>query len=102
MIILDFAEGADFTTPFITEQAVSLVNDPSILIIGVALIVITFLLIFFMKKIIVNTIFGLIVWAIVTFILKIELPFLPSFVVSVVFGPAGIGVMLLLKFLGVM
>lgn len=100
-MFLDFAEGVDFSTPFITEQATSFVSDPTILIIGIGLIVVTFLLIFFMKKIIVNTILGLIVWGIVTFILKIELPFIPSFVVSVVFGPAGVGVMLLLKFLGV-
>jgi hypothetical protein len=100
-MFLDFAEGTDFSTPFITEQATSFVSDPTILIIGIGLIVVTFLLIFFMKKIIVNTILGLVVWGIVTFMFKFELPFIPSFVVSAVFGPAGVGVMLLLKFLGV-
>ena len=102
MAFLDFAQGVDFSTPFITEQAASLVSNPTILIIGIGLIVATILLLFFMKKIIINTILGLIVWGIVTYILKIELPFIPSFVVSVVFGPAGIGVILLLKFLGLM
>jgi hypothetical protein len=101
MFFLDFAEGVDFPSTLINEQTASFVSDPNILLIGIALIVITILLIFFMKKIIVNTIIGLIIWGVVTYIIKIELPFLPSFVVSVVFGPAGIGVLLLLKFLGV-
>jgi len=99
---LDFASGFEAGKSAVEEQALSLVNDPTILIIAIVLIVATVLLIFFMKRIIINTVLGLIIWAVVTYIFKVNLPFIPSFVVSVVFGPAGIGVLLLLKFLGVM
>jgi hypothetical protein len=101
-IFLSFADGIGFPTTLLPEQAVSLVNNPTILIIAVVLIVATVLLLVYLKKIIVNTVLGLIVWAIVTYIFKVELPLIPSFVVSAIFGPAGIGVLLLLKFLGVM
>jgi hypothetical protein len=102
MVFINFAEGIDFSTDLITEQAFSFISNPTILIIGIILIAATIFIIFFLKKIIANTVIGLIVWAILTFILHIELPFIPSFVVAVVFGPAGIGVLLLLKFLGLM
>lgn len=101
-IFLDFAEGIGFPTTIFPEQAISLVNNPTILVVAVVLIIATILLLFFMRKIIINTVLGLIIWAIVTYIFKVELPLIPSFVVSAIFGPAGIGVLLLLKFLGVM
>ena len=101
-MFLDFAEGVDFSTTVIQDQAISFVSNPTILVVAIVLIVVTLLLLFFLKKIIINTVLGLIVWGIVTYIFKIQLPLIPSFVVSAVFGPAGIGVILLLKFLGLM
>ena len=47
-----------------------------------------------------NSIFGGIIWAIAVLVLKINLPIIPSLVVSIIIGPAGIGTMLLLNAFG--
>ncbi len=84
-----------------TANAVtSLVGDPSVLIGGIVLIVAALLVIFLLKRIIVNSILGLISWLVLTFLFGINLPFIPSLVISIVFGLAGIGVMLVLRFFG--
>ena len=72
----------------------------TIIVIALVLIIATVLIILFIKKVIINSILGLVGWAIVTYAFPLGLPFFPSLVVSVVFGLAGIGVMLLLKFFG--
>ncbi|MDP2666937.1 MAG: transcriptional regulator [Candidatus Diapherotrites archaeon] len=59
------------------------------------------LVLYFLKNIIVNTILGLIAWAILTYILQINLPFWASLIVSALFGLAGIGAMVVLAFLGI-
>jgi len=82
------------------NTANSILGNPFWLIIGIILIVVTILLLLFLKKIIVNSILGLILFAVVKFGLGIGLPTIPTLVVSIIFGPAGIGVMLLLKFFG--
>ncbi|MCX6801308.1 MAG: hypothetical protein NTZ73_03915 [Candidatus Diapherotrites archaeon] len=77
--------------------------DPLILLgAGIVLIIATILVLLFMKKIIVNTILGLILWSVVNFIFNANLPWLPSLVVAAIFGPAGVGVMLLLRFFGIL
>ncbi|MFH1255789.1 MAG: hypothetical protein V1494_00715 [Candidatus Diapherotrites archaeon] len=81
--------------------ASSLAGDWKILLGGLVLIAIAIIVFFLLKKIVVNTILGLVFWAIVVYGIKIELPFISSLIVSLIFGPAGVGVMLLLKFLGV-
>lgn len=101
-----FAETASSIDGNIASSAVntanSILGNPIWLIVGIALIVVTILLLVFLKKIIVNSILGLILFAIVKFGLGIGLPTIPTLVVSIIFGPAGIGVMLLLKFLGLL
>ena len=82
------------------KQAASLISNPLVLGAGIALILLTVLIIIFMKKIMLNSILGVAAWVVLTVIFKIELPFIPSIAVSLVFGLAGIGVMLVLKFLG--
>ena len=79
----------------------SLVGDPKILLIGLALVVLTVVIIFFLKKIIINSVLGIAAWIILVYVLEIDLPLFPSFVLSAVFGLAGIGSILVLKFLGV-
>ena len=81
-------------------NALNFVGDPTILIIGIVLIIATVAVFFFIKKIIVNSILGAICWGVANFIFGIELPMLPSLVVSIIFGPAGVGVLLVLRFLG--
>jgi len=78
----------------------------SILILGVVLIIATIVLLALLKRIIVNSILGIIAWLIVSYIfpifgLKLSIPFWPSLIVSIIFGLAGIGSMLVLAFLGI-
>jgi len=83
-----------------TAGITNIVGDPVVLVIGLGLIVLTLIIIFFIKKIIINSVLGMAAWVIAVFFFHIELPLLPSFVLSAVFGLAGIGAILILKFLG--
>lgn len=76
-----------------------LVGDWRAVIFGVLLIVAAVVVIHFVKKIIVNSILGVIAWAVLNYVVGIELPTIASFVVSAIFGLAGIGVLLILRFL---
>ena len=80
----------------------SLPLPPEFLIIGIILIIATIVIIFFLKKIIINSILGLIVWALAVFVFKVSLPLIPSLAVGIIFGPAGIGVMMALKVFGLL
>ncbi len=80
---------------------ISLTGNWLVLLIGLVLIIGTIALILSLKKIIINSVLGVIAWAVSLFVFHSGLPLIPSLVVSIVFGPAGIGVMLLLGFLGV-
>ena len=68
--------------------------------IGLALILATLLILWFLKKFIVNTLLGLGAWGIALFVFHVPLPFYPSLAISLLFGPAGIGVLLMLKAFG--
>ncbi len=78
-----------------------LAGNFGILLMGIGLVVAAVLVFTFLKKLIVNSILGLVAWAIAVYILKIQLPFWLSLIASAIFGLAGVGVMLLLKFAGV-
>ena len=80
--------------------ALQIANDPLILGAGIGLIIVAIILILLIKQIIINSILGIIALAVVYFVFHIELPWLAAIVVSIVFGLAGIGAMLLLKFFG--
>ncbi len=97
-----FAGDIDFNTPVVEEVASFLPNSPLFIIIGIILIAITIFIIFFLKKFIINSVLGLAIWGTAVFILNIELPFIPSLVVSIIIGPAGIGTMLLLNAFGLL
>ena len=100
--VLDiFGQKAAETGAEAAGTALNFVGDPKILIIGIVLIAATVLVILFIKKIIVNSVLGAVFWAIAYFVFNIKLPMLPSLAVSIIFGPAGVGVMLLLRFLGI-
>ena len=68
---------------------------------GICLIVIAFIVVMMLKRIIVNSLLGLIAWALIVFVLKIDLQLIPTLVISVIFGLAGVGAVLLLKFFGI-
>ena len=88
-------EGASQTANDITQQ---LAGNWQILVIGFILIISTVLILIHLKKIIVNSALGLIAWAVMVFVLKIELQLIPTIVISAIFGLAGVGVILILKF----
>ena len=94
----NFAEG----TQMVQEKAVEIIPLPVEYIIpAIILIIVTIFIFFFLKKIIVNSILGVVVWAGATFLFNINLPLIPSLVVAIIFGPAGIGVMIVLKVFGI-
>ena len=94
----NFAEG----TQMVQEKAVEIIPLPVEYIIpAIILIILTIFIFFFLKKIIVNSILGVVVWAGATFLFNINLPLIPSLVVAIIFGPAGIGVMIVLKVFGI-
>jgi len=97
-----FAQGANFFTQTVQVTTGSTHNIWSLVIVGIALIIATIILLFFLKKILENSILGVVIWAASIFIFQVKLPMVPSFVVSVIFGPAGIGTMLLLYALGIL
>ncbi|MBU1121016.1 hypothetical protein KJ660_04020 [Candidatus Micrarchaeota archaeon] len=103
MILAGFESlGANTAKDVAVGAASTLVGNPLLLLIGIVLIVATIAIIFFLKKIIINSVVGLIVWGAIHFIFNITLPFWPTLLVTAIFGLAGIGVMLVLRFLGIM
>jgi hypothetical protein len=83
------------------SQLAGFVGNPAVLAAGIGLVIATVLLIVMLKKIIINSVLGIIAWAVLTYVWHIEMPFVPSLVLSIVFGLGGIGSILVLKFLGV-
>ena len=82
-----------------TAGIINLVHNPISLITGIVFIIITVLILIFFGQFIVNGIIGLVVFIILSLI-GIKLPFVITLIVSAIFGLAGIGVMLILKFFG--
>ena len=83
------------------ETASNFIGDPTILVIGIVLIIAAVIIFTVLKKIIVNSILGLIVFGIIHFVIGIKLPFIATLLVTAIFGLAGIGVMLVLHFLAI-
>ncbi|MFA6269383.1 MAG: hypothetical protein WCW13_02000 [archaeon] len=98
----DFAKAITFDTTAqpVTGAALNLLNNPTVLIAAGILIVVTIFLLFFLKKVIINSILGGLIWGVSVFVFNVQLPQIPSFVIAILFGPAGIGAMLILKFFG--
>jgi len=83
-----------------TDKVINLVHNPKILILGVILIGVTLLIMYFLKKFIINSIIGVIGLFILTLI-GIKLPFVITLIITAVFGLAGLGTVLILKFFGI-
>lgn len=82
------------------NAALQLAGNPAILIGGIVLVVAALVIFFFLKKIVINSILGIAAWAVLTYVFQIQLPFIPSLAASIIFGLAGIGAMLVLRFFG--
>ncbi|MFA5125506.1 MAG: hypothetical protein WC462_00705 [archaeon] len=103
-IFTEFAKGVNFgaTAEPATTQAMQILNNPAILITAIILIAATIFILFFLKKVIINSVLGGIIWGVSVIVFHVELPLIPSFVIAILFGPAGMGAMLLLKFFGLL
>ncbi len=75
--------------------------NPILLVYAIVLIILTIIFIRFLKNVIVNSVIGVVALLFLYYVLKIKLPFILTLIVTVIFGPAGLGVMLVLKFFGV-
>ena len=72
------------------------------LLVGLVLVGIAIAILHFLKNIIVHVVLGLLGWAIVVYVFNVSLPFWPTLFASGIFGLAGLGVMLLLAFFGLL
>jgi len=69
--------------------------DYLLLAVGVILIIITVLLLGLLKNLILNSIVGALGFLICYFVFGIKLPIVVTLIASALFGPAGLGVMLI-------
>ena len=69
------------------------------LLAGIGLVALAIFLVFFLKRLIVNSILGLVAFLVLKF-LGVDLPFLLTLIVSILFGLAGVGTVLVLHFFG--
>ena len=99
-VLNDLGEGATGAAENVGSAALELVGNPTILIGGIVLVVAAIVIFFFLKKIIVNSILGIAAWLVLTYVFHVELPLVASLAISIIFGLAGIGAMLVLKFFG--
>ena len=78
-----------------------LVGNWAVLAAAVGLIIATVFILTQLKQVIVNSVLGVVAWAVLVFVFHVQLELIPSLVVSAIFGLAGIGVILILKFMNV-
>jgi len=68
---------------------------------AVGFIIIAIILLAFLKQIIINSVLGIVAWAVLLYVFQVKLNFWVSLIASLIFGLAGIGVLLLLHFFGI-
>jgi len=83
------------------ETTKALSFDPMLLVYAFVFIILTIVFIKFFKNVIVNSIVGVVALLFLHYVLNIKLPFLITLIVTAIFGTAGLGVMLVLKFFGI-
>ncbi len=84
------------------QAAQTIAANPGLLVTGILLIAAAILIFYFIKKIIVNSILGFVAWILFMIFVGIDPNYtIPSLVISVIFGLAGVGCLLLLKFFGI-
>ena len=90
------------TADFGGQAVQTVAANPGILVTGIILIAAAIIILYFIKKIIVNSILGFVAWILFMVFVGIDPGLIiPSLAVSVIFGLAGVGVLLVLKFFGV-
>ena len=98
LLATDFAEG----TQFVQDKAAEIIPlPPEYILPAIVLIIVSIFIFFFLKKIIINSVLGVVALLAANFIFNMQLPWIPSLVISVIFGPAGVGVMIVLRIFGI-
>ena len=98
LLATDFAEG----TQFVQEKAAEIIPlPPEYILPAIVLVIVSIFIFFFLKKIIVNSVLGIVALLAANFIFNMQLPWIPSIVISIIFGPAGVGVMIILRIFGI-
>jgi len=92
---------ANTITTGVTSKAAIVLHNPIYLLYGVILIIITIVIIKFLKSVVANSIVGAVGLLFFNFVLHVKLPFLITFIVTILFGAGGLGTMLVLKFFGI-
>lgn len=100
-ILLEIPDLLGTPTAQVIQAAAQIASNPWLVPAAIILIALTIFLLFVAKQIVVNSILGILAWGIITYLFNVNLPFWPSLIISAIFGLAGVGVMLLLKFTGV-
>jgi len=85
----------------IGNETINLVHNPKILLLGVILIGITILIMYLLKNFIANSIVG-VIGLFICSIIGIKLPFMFTLIITSIFGLAGLGFSLILKFFGIL
>jgi hypothetical protein len=94
----NFAQG----TQMVQEAATEVIPlPPEYILPAIVLVIATVFIFFFLKKIIVNSVLGVVALLAANFIFNMQLPWISSIVISIIFGPAGVGVMIVLRIFGV-
>jgi hypothetical protein len=88
------------STEAVKETSKIITFDPLYLVYAVILIVLTVIFIKVLKNVIINSVIGVVALLFLYYVLNIKLPFILTLIVTVIFGPAGLGVMLILRFFG--
>ncbi|MBI5553940.1 MAG: hypothetical protein HY917_04340 [Candidatus Diapherotrites archaeon] len=73
-----------------------------LLLLGVGLLAIAIGILLFIKNLLLHVLAGGAAWVVVVLGLGVKLPFWPSLLISLLFGPAGTGTLLVLKFFGLL
>ncbi len=92
-------EGTGSAVAGVSQQ---FLGDPAILAAGIGLIIAAAIVFYYVKQIVVNSLLGIIAWTVLNYGLNVQLPFWASLMVSIIFGLAGVGAMLVLRFLGIL
>ncbi|MDD3159492.1 MAG: hypothetical protein PHQ98_00815 [Candidatus ainarchaeum sp.] len=84
------------------NQIVTLASQNWMLIVvGIALIIISIFLLAILKKVIINSVIGGVVLLLTHFIFGIPALSIPNAIICIIFGPAGVGVLIVLNLLGI-
>ena len=102
MILQGFEAGKGQLTAQAIQEAKIFAGNPGILVAGIVLVIAGFIVLFLLKKLLINSLLGMTAWLAIVQGLGINLPFEASLVISAFFGLPGMGALLVLRFMGIL